>query len=123
MPLVMDSPGNINQVRSYADGVVRIGDAEFRRCCVLSADRLLADWPPESFADITAAHLPVLFALQPEVVLMGVRGTQRFAPAWLRRAFAAKNIGLETMELGAACRTYNVLAQEGRRVLAVLFPA
>jgi uncharacterized protein len=113
----------MNLVRSYGDGVVRVGDTEFRRCCVLSADRLLADWPPESFDDITAAQLPVLLAFQPEVVLMGVRGTQRFAPSWMRHAFATKNIGLETMELGAACRTYNVLAQEGRRVLAVLFPA
>jgi uncharacterized protein len=122
MPLVMDSPGNINLVRSYADGVVRVGDAQFTRCCVLSAQRIVSDWPVTAFDEIDVAGLASLFALDPELILIGVPGLQRFAPTALRRAAAAKNIGLETMELGAACRTYNVLAQEGRRVLAVLFP-
>jgi uncharacterized protein len=123
MPLVLDSPGNINLVRSYTDGVVRVGDQQFTRCCVVTPQRLIGDWPPNSFDEVTVTQLPALLAHNPEVVLIGVRGAQRFAPAALRRAFAAQNIGLETMELGAACRTYNVLAQEQRKVLAVLFPA
>lgn len=122
MPLVMDSPGNLNAIRSYAAGEVRVGETVFRRCCVIAPQALLADWPPNSLDDIRAEHLPALFALEPEVVLLGSSGAQRFAPAALRRAFAAKNIGLESMEFGAACRTYNVLAQDGRHVVAVLFP-
>ena len=123
MPLVMDSPGNINLLRSYAGDAVRIGETDYRRCVVVAPTALLTDWPPDTLDAIDESHLAALIALAPEVVLIGVRGGQRFAPAALRRSFAARQIGLECMELGAACRTYNVLASEGRRVVAVLFPA
>lgn len=118
----MDSPGNINVVRSYGDGGVRVGDITLRRCCVLTARALITDWPPERVEDIGAQHLAAIFALNPEVVLLGCAGVARPAPKALRLDFTARHIGLESMELGAACRTYNVLATEGRRVVAVLFP-
>ena len=122
MPLIMDSPGNINVVRSYDGGALHIGENTYQRTCVIAPDALLPDWPPDSLDDIAPEHLAALFALEPQVVLLGCAGAPRFTPAALRRLFAARNVGLETMELGAACRTYNVLAQEGRRVVAVLFP-
>ena len=119
----MDSPGNINVVRGYGAGAIRVGEQSYTRVCVVAAQTLLSDWPPESLDEIQEQHLPTLLALQPEIVLIGSAGAQSFAPRNLRRWFAAKNIALEPMELGAACRTYNVLAQEGRPVVAVLFPA
>jgi len=62
-----------------------------------------------------------LLALQPELVLLGTGPTQRFPSAALRSAFTARGVGLEAMDLGAACRTFNILVQEERRVAAVLF--
>lgn len=118
----MEPAGKFNAVRSYGDGVVRIGDQRFTRCVVVAAETLIADWPPESFDAIRETHLPALLALAPEVVLLGTAGAQRFAPGAMREWFALRKIGLETMELGAACRTYNLLAQDGRKVVAVLFP-
>ena len=72
---------------------------------------------------LSAADLEPLFALHPEVVLLGTGAKQVFPASDVRQAFAARRIGLEVMDLGAACRTYNILVQEERRVAAVLFPA
>jgi uncharacterized protein len=66
-------------------------------------------------------HLEPIFKLQPELVLLGTGARQRFAAAAIRAAFTARKIGLEAMDLGAACRTFNILVQEDRRVAAALF--
>ena len=62
-----------------------------------------------------------IFALAPELVLLGTGPTQQFASAQVRAAFAQRRVGIEVMQLGAACRTFNVLVQEERRVAAALF--
>jgi uncharacterized protein len=89
--------------------------------CIVTADQLLTDWGPASFAEFGAAHLATLLALAPEVVILGTGMRQQFAPAALRDALAQRGVGLEAMQLGAACRTFNVLVQEERRVAAALF--
>ena len=67
-----------------------------------------------------AEHLAPLFALAPEVVVLSTGAKQLFPRAALRAEFATRKIGLEVMEIGAACRTYNVLVGEERRVLAAI---
>ena len=71
--------------------------------------------------ELLPAHLEVIFALGPELVLIGTGPTQCFASAEVRAAFMQRRIGVEVMQLGAACRTFNVLLQEERRVAAALF--
>ena len=66
---------------------------------------------------------PPLFALAPEVVVLSTGARQVFPRAALRAEFATRKIGLEVMEIGAACRTYNVLVGEERRVLAAISAA
>jgi uncharacterized protein len=85
------------------------------------ADALLTNWPPATLDDLVASHLEPIFELRPELVLFGTGPRQRFAPAVIRAAFAARGIGVESMDLGAACRTFNILVQEERRVAAALF--
>ena len=92
-----------------------------RRSCLVTAEQLITDWPPATFAELAPAHLEAIFALAPELVLLGTGPTQRFSPPEVRSEFARRRIGLEVMQLGAACRTFNVLVQEDRRVLAALF--
>jgi uncharacterized protein len=87
----------------------------------VTADTLIADWEPRSFAELQPAHLEKLLALKPELVLLGTGPTQRFPPAAVRTALATRGVGLEIMDLGAACRTFNILVQEERRVAAGLF--
>ena len=117
----LEPPSQANLIRSYSDGEVRIGEQRVQRSCLVTADRLITDWPPATFDELAPAHLEAIFALAPELVLLGTGPTQRFAPPGVRAEFARRRIGLEVMQLGAACRTFNVLVQEERRVLAALF--
>ena len=121
MKFTLDSGSAANLIRSYSPAGIHIGGQLLTRTCIVTADRLISDFAPESFAELAPAHLAVLFELTPDLVILGTGPVQRFAPAALRVAFAARGIGLEAMELGAACRTYNVLVQEERRVAAALF--
>jgi uncharacterized protein len=78
------------------------------------------DWNAPRFEDLAAEHFTRLAELQPEVVIFGSGSRIRFPkPAWLA-PLVARRIGLETMDTAAACRTYNILAQEGRHVAAAL---
>ena len=77
-------------------------------------------WPCQSFADLQAEHFDMLASYAPELVLFGSGRSIRFPkPSWLR-TLAHSRIGLETMDTPAACRTYNILAGEGRKVVAAL---
>ena len=100
---------------------MRIGEQRVHRSCLVTAERLITDWPPLTFDELAPAHREAIFALAPELVRLGTGPTLRFAPPEVRSEFARRRIGLEVMQLGAACRTFNVLVQEDRRVLAALF--
>ena len=112
-----------NLIRRYAADYIVVGDREIRASCIVSATSL-TPWPPRSVEELSLEHLAPLFELAPEVVVLSTGGTQKFPRASLRAEFATRKIGLEVMEIGAACRTYNVLVGEERRVLAaVLLPS
>jgi uncharacterized protein len=120
--LVLDSDPQILTVRSYARGEINIAGQTIRAPCIVSSARLITDWAVQSAASLDLAALEPILALRPNVVLIGI---DTVAPAFngaLRRALEARGIALEIMSLGAACRTYNVLAQERREVVAGLFP-
>jgi len=121
MKFTLESSSRVNLVRAYSLSELRIGEDLVRSSCLVSADRLVTDWPPTRVEALTPEHLESIFALEPEVVLLGTGERQRFPPAGIRAAFATRRVGLEVMDLGAACRTYNVLVQEERRAVAALF--
>lgn len=77
-------------------------------------------WPAATPEALTAAHFEQLLALQPELVIFGSGARLRFVSPALQRALIERRIGVETMDTPAACRTYNVLASEGRSVVAAL---
>jgi uncharacterized protein len=77
-------------------------------------------WAPSAIDTLERGHFEEILALAPEVVIFGSGPTLRFVSPGLYQALTARRIGIETMDTGAACRTYNVLAAEGRRVLAAL---
>jgi uncharacterized protein len=121
MKFTLEGGSRANLIRGYSPQEIRIGDQHLTSSCIVTADSLIADWEPRSFADLQPAHLERILALQPEVVLLGSGPTQRFPPAAIRAALTARGVGLEVMDLGAACRTFNILVQEERRVAAGLF--
>ena len=108
-------------IRGYSAQEIRIGEQRLQASCIVSADSVIAEWAPRSFADLAPEHLEAILALKPELVLLGTGLSQRFPPPTIRSAFTARGVGLEVMDLGAACRTFNILVQEERRVVAALF--
>ena len=109
-----------NLIRGYAAGEIRVGEQLIRSSCIVTTQVLITDWAPASLDELTCAALEPIFELRPELVLLGTGIRQRFPPIEIRAAFTNRAIGLEVMDLGAACRTFNILAQEERRVAAAL---
>jgi len=120
MKFTLETNSRVNLIRSYSANEIRIGEQRLSASCIVSADTLIADWEPASFAELTPAHMEKVLALKPEVVLLGTGPVQRFPPAAIRQVLAARAVGLEVMDLGAACRTFNILVQEERRAVAAL---
>jgi uncharacterized protein len=127
MRLALDSDPRIHLVRSYGDGSVVIDEQRLTRPLLVSPQRLVTDWAVESFEALTSsaqleAQLALLLQFGAGIVLLGAGLTQPQSSASMRAAFRTRQIALECMTLGAACRTYNVLASEQRAVVAGLFP-
>lgn len=102
-----------------ADGVsALVNDRRLTRSFVLSPHVLVEDWPVRDVTAMSATDLEPLFALSPELILLGSGGRQAFPPPVVMAASLSRGIGLETMTNAAAARTFNVLASEGRRVVA-----
>lgn len=121
MKFTLEASSRVNLVRSYSPEEIRIGEQRLRASCIVTADALVTDWAPASFAELRPEHLEAILALKPELVLLGTGATQRFPPAEIRASLTARGVGLEVMDLGAACRTFNILVQEERRAAAALF--
>ena len=122
MRLVLDTDSRINLVRRYGNGEIVIGEQSITRPLIITPTQLVLDWPATSLADLTEAQLEPLFARGADVVLLGAGEIQSFASTAVRASFRSHRIALECMTLGAACRTYNILASEQRNVAAGLFP-
>ena len=122
MKFTQQRPDSANLIRRYGADFIAIGEQEIRESCIVSASTL-TPWTPRAVDELTIEHFAPLFALAPELVVLATGARQTFPRATLRAEFATRKIGLEVMEIGAACRTYNVLVAEERRVLAaVLLP-
>jgi uncharacterized protein len=122
MRLSLDSDPRINLVRRYDAGVIVIGEQRITRPCIVTPQRLLLDWSASSIPELSESQLEPLLALRADIVLLGAGEIQQQPGAAIRAACRARGIALECMSLGAACRTYNILASEARSVLAGLFP-
>lgn len=121
MKFSLDAPAGVNLIRAYAAGEVRVGERTVNTNCIVAADALITDWSAQSVESLGSDDIDAVLALKPEVVLMGTGAVQKFPSAEVRRTFASRGVALEPMDLGAACRTFNILVQEERRVVAALF--
>lgn len=97
-----------------------IGESVYTRSLVVLADRVLDDWPPRHFDQLTAGHFEQLAVLAVDTVVLGTGLRQRFPHPALTAPLIARGIGLEVMDTAAACRTFNILSGDGRLVAAAL---
>ena len=119
MKFTQQRPEGINLIRRYGADFISLGGDEIRESCIITASTF-ASWTPRSVDELTVEHFVPLFEQRPEVVVLSTGARQVFPRAALRAEFAARKIGLDVMEIGAACRTYNVLVSEDRRALAAI---
>ena len=107
--------------RVSADGIFVAGEC-YARAIALTPDTLYDRWEPKPVAELDSGDFAALLDADPELVLLGTGQRNIFPPRDLVFAFARRRVGLEVMDTAAAARTFNVLATEGRRVAAVLYP-
>ena len=109
-----------NSISAYASGQVTVNGEAITTSVIVTPKRIIHDWLPAVFEEMQAAHLELFARLDPEIILIGTGDTLRFPPAAWTAAYLARGIGVEVMDTAAACRTYNVLLSEDRRVVAAL---
>lgn len=120
MQLTRDT-GAVHFIRAWEPGRVRIAERWIAGNVIVGAEQVIEDWTQTSPDELTLAELEPALALEPTIIVLGT-GTQQLLPnVELMAALAQRSVGLEIMNTPAACRTFNVLLQEQRRVVAALF--
>lgn len=122
MKLHADTPNQL-AITALGEGWIAVNGDRHHGSLVLSASRGLRAWPCNRFETLQAMHFEELIDAPgpaPELVIFGSGARLRFVPTSLLRSLLELRIGVETMDTAAACRTYNILAGEGRRVTAAL---
>jgi len=120
MKLTQEYGSGTYRIRSYEPGKVRINDELIESSVVVTPDLLIRDWAPQHPSQLTVADLVAIIDYKPEVVLLGTGTSQRFPERAVLRELLGRGIGVEVMDSAAACRTYNILMAEDRRVAAAL---
>jgi uncharacterized protein len=118
MSLQETRPEGVLTVRWVRDDRIAVAARELTTSFLLSPDALHEDWPVAAVEQIDAATVAPLLALQPELVLIGTGPRQRLLTPRQQVELLRHGIGIEAMDNAAAARTYNLLALEGRRVVA-----
>jgi len=122
MELTLERPGDHLFVRSVSADGIQIADTLYSGPLVLSASVLITDWEIRHPCDLSEPSLEPVFSLNPEIVLVGTGAEQIFPEPELLMCFYRRQVGVEFMNTRAACRTFNVLVSEQRRVVAALMP-
>jgi uncharacterized protein len=118
MQLIHDRAEGHFFVRATRARSVVVIDRELMASFLIAPDRIVENWPVTNAADINSESLQAIVDLEPEVVILGTGERQLFPPTQILLPLLSRNIGVEVMDNAAAARTYNLLASEGRRVVA-----
>jgi uncharacterized protein len=101
---------------AHGPGYVTVSGERHDKPIVVTPQQVFSDWPASTFAALSAADFDYFLALRPDIVLLGSGPEHRFARPQLYRALTDAGIGVEFMSTPAACRTYNILLGEDRKV-------
>lgn len=120
MKLHTSNTAGLNLFTAYGDDFVAVNQEKHFANLILLPESIIRDWTSATVATLTEADMEMLTGLGTEIILLGTGNRLRFPSGSLLRPFANAGIGLDVMDLPAACRTYNILAAEGRKVAAAL---
>lgn len=120
MRFTQDLSSSVNLIRGYGEGELRINDETFHTAMIVAPSSKRSEPAILNVTDLTAEHVAHILEFEPELVLLGTGRRQIFPAAAFGAQFLEAGIGFEVMDTGAACRTFNVLVSEQRRVAALL---
>jgi uncharacterized protein len=122
LALHLDKVSHLKTFTGHGDGYVTVNEKRYSQALVVTADAVRTDWPATGFPGLTTAHFDYFIDMKPEVLLFGTGRQQQFAHPKLLQNLIGAGIGIEFMDTPAACRTYNILVAEGRKVVAAILP-
>ena len=120
MKLHLANLGDTKLFTAYGADHVMVNGERYERSIAVLAGEVRGNWNVAGFDELDEAHFDYFLALKPDVLLLGTGARQRFAHPRLYRALTDAGIGVECMDTPAACRTYNILVAEGRKVAAAI---
>ncbi len=120
MPLAEDIVTSRYRITSYSATTIQVNETVYRDSLLLSANEMHTAWPVRSLQQVDEQSLAPIFAQEPAVVLLGTGERQEFPEARIFGLFGERGIGLEVMDNGALCRTFNILVAEDRAVVAAV---
>ncbi len=120
MALHLDSNSNYKLFTGHGAGYVEVNGQKYQRPLVVMAGEVRTDWIAADFSSLNETHFDYFLALKPEVLLLGTGSKQYFAHPNLYRELIRARISIEFMDTPAACRTYNILVAEDRKVVAAV---
>ncbi|MFW5969111.1 MAG: Mth938-like domain-containing protein [Halofilum sp. (in: g-proteobacteria)] len=120
MKVSLDTGTASHLIKAYDAGSIQINDTVYERDLIVMPEAIEPDWISAPIAELTAEHFAAVRDYGPEILLLGTGRDQVFPPARLMADLGRRGTGLEVMDTAAACRTYNVLMSEDRRVAAAL---
>jgi uncharacterized protein len=104
-------------IQSYSDTAITVGGEVYSESIAINHNTLIADWPVTQASKLNAESLEALIALKPEIIILGSHNPDALRRLDIIRQLCEQKIGVECMDIGAACRTFNVLLSEERAVV------
>ena len=120
MKLHLAKIGDQKQFTGYGGGYVEVNKQRYERSLVVTPDMIHDTWSVASLDTMGPEAVNFLLALKPEILLLGTGATHHFPGPAILREFARVQVGIESMDTPAACRTFNILMAEGRNVVAAV---
>ena len=120
MKLHLNNTVGLNAITGHGDGSVSVNNQPIYHALIVTPDKIIDPWQIADLSTLSVIDFAHLLDLKPELVIFGSGKTFRFPDPRIMAAFAQARTGFEVMDTAAACRTYNVLAGEGRNVAAAL---
>ncbi len=117
LKLHVQASSNSNTVTAYGAGYIEVNRVRHTGSLIVAPDAPIRSWEASDIEKLRAEHFAPVLELDPEIVLVGTGATQRFLPPQTTALLSRAGVGFEVMDTAAACRTFNILMAEGRRVV------
>ncbi len=106
-----------NSIQAYSDEEIKVNSNLYRQSLIISSHEIISDWQIKTIKELNEDNLSPLLRYEPKIIIIGHKQQGQFAPMSIMAELANRRVGLETMSIGAACRTFNVLLGEHREVV------